>query len=125
MMWEYVDLADWKTKEQILNELRMDFPDLNERSWRIHVEKQNELYGQHESEIFIAHSNKGYKIASNEEEIKRSARDTRARGIDQITKYYKIMKALGENANLKIIIENNEMFVEGELWKTGFFKKWS
>ena len=115
MIWEYVDLSSWKTKDQILVELRIDFPSLNEREWRFEVERQNERYAKHESEIFIAHSSKGYKIAVNEEEIRNSARDYRKRAMDQLVKYSKIMKALGENENLKIIIENNEMYVEGEL----------
>jgi len=115
MIWEYVDLTEWKTKDQILTELRIDFPNLSEREWRKIVKRQNERYNQHESETFIAHSNKGYKIATNEEEIKRSLKDNKKRAIDLLISYGKGMKAIGENANLKIIIENNEMYVEGEL----------
>lgn len=113
MLWERINLTDWRTKEKILRELKLRGIQINERLFRLEVEKQNELYAEHQSKVFIAHSSKGYKIAINEDEIRYSARDYRARAMDQLVKYSKIMKALGENGNMKIEIKDNEMFVEG------------
>lgn len=112
-MIDQVDLTNWKTRKVILAELGLEDNDNNSRAWRLAVEKQNELYHTHESETFIAHSNKGYKIAENEEEIRKSVRDYFKRGIDQITKSRKILKAIGENANMKIIFKNNKMKIVG------------
>lgn len=112
MLWEYVDLTNWTTKEQILKELKKDFNDINERAFRKSVELQNSMYAEHQSNTFIAHSNKGYKIAVSEEEIRNSARDYRARAMDQLVKYSKIMKALGENANVSFEIINGELMLK-------------
>jgi hypothetical protein len=115
MLWEYVDLTEWTTKEELLNVLNRRGIFIKERTWRLEVERQNELYQNHESETFIAHSNKGYKIATSEEEIRNSARDYRARAMDQLVKCSKILKALGENGNMKIEIENGKFLIGGEL----------
>lgn len=109
MIYDIVDMTYWRTKKDILKELKSKGVEMNERGFRKLVENINKLYSNHEIDKFIAHSNKGYKVATNEEEIKLSAMDYRKRGLDQLVKSSKIMKALGENCNLKLSIKNGEL----------------
>lgn len=109
MIYDIVDMTTWRTKTDILKELKSKGVEMNERGFRKLVENINKLYSNHEIDKFIAHSNKGYKVATNEEEIKLSAMDYRKRGLDQLVKSSKIMKALGENSNLKLSIKNGEL----------------
>lgn len=119
MLWEEIDLTDWRKKKSIVRELKMSYlfekKENLDRRFRKSVEEQNKLYQKHESEIFIAHSNQGYKIAENEAEIKASLRDTLKRGINQIIKYHKGLQAMGENANMKIEFKGDSMMIVGEL----------
>ena len=106
MIYDLVDMRDWKTKEQILKELKKDGLSLDERKFRKIVEQHNEIYMQHFTDKFIAHGPKGYKVTTDEKEIKMSAGDYMARAVDQFTKYHKIKKALGENANFNFQIKD-------------------
>ena len=75
MLWELIDLSDWKTKKQILSELKHGGIIIDERRLRKLVELQNKLFYNHESDIFIAHSSKGYKATKDYEEINNSLKD--------------------------------------------------
>ena len=109
MIYDIVDMTYWRTKTDILKELKSKGVEINERSFRKFVENINKLYTNHEINEFIAHSNKGYKVTTNYEEIKSSAFDHRKRGLDQLVKSSNILKALGENCNLKLSIKNGEL----------------
>lgn len=110
---DFIDLTEWKTKKQINEELKKYGISLNERSFRLQVEKHNELYFAHEKPYFVAHSAKGYKITTNADEIRESLRDSLKRGLDQLSKYHKGIKAIGENANFNLSVKDNELvFVE-------------
>lgn len=109
MIYELVDMTEWKTKKEILKELKDIGIEMNERYFRQVIENVNKLYSSHEIDKFIVHSNKGYKVSQNEEEIIASARDFRKRGLDQLVKSSKILRALGENSNLRLIIEDGQM----------------
>lgn len=110
---DLIDLTEWKTKKQINEELRVYSVRLNERTFRKNVESHNELYFAHEKEFYVAHSSKGYKLTQDTEEIRESLRDGLKRGLDQLSKYHKGIKALGENANFNLSIKDNELvFVE-------------
>jgi hypothetical protein len=111
---DFIDLTEWKTKKQINKELGEFGIRINERTFRQKVEDHNNLYFAHKKDFFIAHSNKGYKITTDTEEIRKSLRDSFKRGIDQITKYHKGIKALGENANFSLIIKDNELIFREE-----------
>ena len=88
-------------------------PQLTFLSFRLQVEKHNELYFAHEKPYFVAHSAKGYKITTNADEIRESLRDSLKRGLDQLSKYHKGIKAIGENANFNLSVKDNELvFVE-------------
>ena len=110
---DLIDLTEWKTKKQINKELRVYSVQLNERTFRKNVENHNELYFAHEKEFYVAHGSKGYKMTKDTEEIRESLRDSLKRGLDQLSKYHKGIKALGENANFNLSIKDNELvFVE-------------
>lgn len=110
---DLIDLTEWKTKKQINEELRVYSVQLNERTFRKNVEEHNDLYFAHEKPYFVAHSARGYKITTDTEEIRESLRDSLKRGLDQLSKYHKGIKALGENANFNLSIKDNELvFVE-------------
>ena len=111
---DLIDLTTWKTKKQINEELKVYSVQLNERTFRKNVEEHNQQYFAHQKEYFIAHHNgKGYKMTKDTEEIRESLRDSLKRGLDQLSKYHKGIKALGENANFNLSIKDNELvFVE-------------
>lgn len=110
---DLIDLTEWKTRKQINDELRVYSVRLNERTFRKNVESHNELYFAHEKEFYVAHGSKGYKMTKDTEEIRESLRDSLKRGLDQLSKYHKGIKALGENANFNLSIKDNELvFVE-------------
>ena len=110
---DLIDLTEWKTKKQINEELRAYSVQLNERTFRKNVENHNELYFAHEKEFYVAHGSKGYKMTKDTEEIRESLRDSLKRGLDQLSKYHKGIKALGENANFSLSVKDNELvFVE-------------
>ena len=110
---DLIDLTEWKTKKQINEELRVYSVQLNERTFRKNVENHNDLYFAHEKEFYVAHGSKGYKLTQDTEEIRESLRDSLKRGLDQLSKYHKGIKALGENANFSLSVKDNELvFVE-------------
>lgn len=111
---DLIDLTTWKTKKQINEELRVYSVQLNERTFRKNVEEHNDLYFAHQKQFYVAHSSKGYKLTQDAEEIRNSLRDSLKRGIDQLSKYHKGIKALGENANFSLRVENDELVFMGE-----------
>ena len=115
---ELIGLNDWKTKGQISKELSLAMPGLtlNERTFRKNVEDHNKLFTEHLKDTFVAHSKKGYKLTTDYKEIKESIEDNKVRAMDQLVKYYKGKKALGENLNCKLHVENgNLVYVEEEV----------
>lgn len=108
---DFIDLSNWKTKKEINKELEQYGIQINERAFRKSLEKHNELYFAHKKDFYIAHSSKGYKITKDTEEIRNSLKDNFKRGIDQLQKYHKGIKALGENANFRLGLKNGELIV--------------
>ena len=111
---DLIDLTTWKTKKQINEELRIYSVQINERTFRQNIENHNELYFAHQKEFYVAHGSKGYKLTQDAEEIRNSLRDSLKRGIDQLSKYHKGIKALGENANFSLKVENDELVFMGD-----------
>ena len=107
---EIIDLSSWTTKYTIIEELYLLGFLMNERTFRSEVEEYNNLYANHKVDQYVAHSSKGYILTEDRNIIIDSLKDLRKRGIDQLTKYSKGMKALGENANMTLKIKNNEMY---------------
>ena len=108
---DLIDLTEWKTKKQIEEELREQGVAISERFFRLQVERHNEMYFAHIKENYVAHSERGYKLTTNKEEIIKSIEDTKKRGLDQIVKYHKCLKALGENSNINLKIEEGELVI--------------
>ena len=109
MIFELINLFEWRKKKDILQELKQNGVHIDERQFRKIVEKHNKLYCEHKTEYYICHSNKGYKLTKNENEIRESARDYRKRAINQLVKSSKTLKALNENANFRLEIKNGEL----------------
>lgn len=110
MLYELVDITNWKTKNEILKELQDKDIILDEREFRARVKENNQLYFEHETDVFIAHSCKGYKATKDKEEILKSLEDNHRRAINMLSEEAKVKKALGENYNFKLIINEDGMY---------------
>ena len=109
---DLIDLTEWKTKTQINEELKQFGVQINERVFRLQVERHNEMYFAHIKDDYVAHSHKGYKMTKDRDEIAKSIEDTKKRGLDQLVKYHKCLKALGENSNFNFKFENGELIYD-------------
>lgn len=111
---DYVDLNDWKTKKEIIRGLFLNNFQIDERTWRRIVKEHNQKFYNHELDTFIAHSNKGYKLTKNVEEIKESIKDNHKRALDMLYEEAQIKRAIGENYNMKVIVQNGAFMVVEE-----------
>ena len=105
MIYEFVDLSDWKKKPQILKELKQQGFVMGERGFRKKVELNNKLYQEHITPMFIAHSVKGYIATNDRDIIINSLKDNNKRAMTMLMSNNKILKALGENINLNLEME--------------------
>lgn len=108
-MLEYISLNDWKTKTKIITELKEQGVKINERTWRLFVERNNKAYCNEETEFYIVHGKKGYKATKNEDEIIASINDLHSRALNMLWKQSQAKKALGIKDNLKIDLERMEI----------------
>ena len=106
MIYDLVDLSDWKKKKEILIELQLKGYPLGEREFRKRVEINNQLYAEHLANYFIAHSTKGYLATNDSELIKASLNDNKKRAMTQLKIIKDTYKALGENINFSLEMEN-------------------
>lgn len=106
---QVVDLHDWKTKKQILSEIREKGILIDERKWRIYVEHYNKMYCDDLVDSYIVHGKKGYKLTTNHEEIIASVDDLKKRGLNMLWKHSQATKALGFKQNLKMELEELEI----------------
>lgn len=104
-MLDFVDLKEWKTKKTILAELEKCGMKTDERVWRTFVENYNKKYCDHIHDTYIVHSNKGYKLTDDKEEITKSIEDGKKRGLNLLWKYSRTMKALGQKDNIRMDLE--------------------
>lgn len=104
-MLEYVDLTEWKTKKTILAELEKNGIKTDERTWRMYVEQYNKKYWDHVHDTYIVHSNKGYKLTDDKQEVVNSIEDGKKRALNLLWKYSKTMKALGQKDNIRMDLE--------------------
>lgn len=105
-MLDLIDLSEWKTKNQIIKELHDQDIKTDERTLRAMIEKHNIRYFNHLEKEYIAHSPKGYIKTSDYSIIKKSIDDGKKRALNLLWKYSKTTKALGENNNLKLELED-------------------
>ncbi len=106
-----INLGDWLKKSEILTMFELRGKKVDERTFRKMVKEHNKRFMNHEEEYFIAHSNKGYKATKDHDEILRSCRDKRKRALDMLTENARVLKALNENYNLRLIIDDNGIMV--------------
>lgn len=111
MLYELIDMTTWKTKKEILKELQDKDIILDEREFRRRVKESNKLYYEHEIDILIAHSNKGYKATKDRDEALKTANDLDKRAFNMLHDSARIKKANGENCNMKLEITENSFVV--------------
>ena len=107
MIYDLIDLTNWKKKKDILRELQLNGVPMNERKFRKLVEVNNKGFKEHIQGIkFIAHSNSlGYIATTDEELIKQSVEDNKKRALTQLKIVRDTYRALGENVNLNLEME--------------------
>lgn len=74
--------------------------DINERAFRQFVAEFNELYESGNTEMFIAHSNKGYKLTTSTEEIELSLVDDYKRAKKMLKRYWRCKKAKADKQQI-------------------------
>lgn len=102
MLLNMVNLTDWKTKKQILNELREHGIKLPEREWRTYVEKHNKMYAAGITDKYIVHSLKGYKLTQDTSEIHAALNDYEKRALNMLQKVSEGRKAVAEHMNIRL-----------------------
>lgn len=100
-----MDLTTWKTKKEIIQKLKEQGYKVNERTWRLWVERHNILYCQGVHDTYIVHSLKGYKLTKDGKEISASIDDLKKRGLNMLWKASQASRAIGEHMNLKLEFE--------------------
>lgn len=109
-----VDISEWKTKNEIIDEITLNGGYINERSFRNMVKEKNKDFIDGLSEYFIAHSDKGYKITTDTDEIIKSIKDKEKRAFDMLVENARVRKRLNLRNNIQIqISDSGVMYLEG------------
>ena len=94
------NLKDWITysnlKERIFNEYNISYP---RRSWNKYIEVKNQAFCDGENDMYIAHSNKGYKITKDRDEIETSIKHLDTMAKNMLKKESNAKKALNRSVN--------------------------
>lgn len=106
MITELIDLSDWKTKKQILQELKEHEIDMDERAWRKFVEQFNKRYCNDLSDEYIVHGTNGYKLTKDRKEIAASCQDLRKRALNMLKKVSRTNKSMAEKQQLKLDLQD-------------------
>ena len=104
-------LIEWTKKKEILSVLKSEGVTMDERTFRKMIELHNKKYFEHQTDKYLVHSVKGYKLTDNKEEIIASAKDYRKRALNQLMKYSKTLKTMGENDNMRLEIKDGAFIV--------------
>lgn len=106
----YLD-TEWRTKKQCVDWLKAIFNmDVNERTFRLFVAEFNEKYESGEQEMFIAHSEKGYLLTSDQEIIMQSLTDDFKRAAKLMRRYYRCKKAIAEKKQLALEPQESDLY---------------
>jgi len=107
MIYDLIDLTNWKKKSQILKELKEQGLVVSERNLRKLIEVNNKGFKEHIQGVkFIAHSNTlGYIATTDENIIKQSVEDNKKRALTQLKIVSDTYRALGENVNFNLEME--------------------
>lgn len=94
------NLKDWITyanlKERIFNEYAITYP---RRAWNKYIEVKNQSFCDGETDMYIAHSNKGYKITKNKDEIEASIKHLDTMALNMLKKESNAKKALNRSVD--------------------------
>ena len=101
MIYELIDLANWKKAKDCINELNQGGIRIDERQLRQLVKVNNINFINHEVDTFIVHSQKGYKATKDRNEILASIDDKYKRAINMLKENQQVMKAKSENNNFQ------------------------
>lgn len=102
----YLDTGEWRTKDQCVGWLNGIFHlDISERTFRIYVAEFNKRYEDGDTEMFIAHSNKGYLMTADEEIIMDSLKDDYKRAVALMKRYWGCKKAQSMKDQIKLTPE--------------------
>lgn len=98
-----IDITDWKTKRELLEQLRINGIKISDRKWYLFLEKHNLRYCDGLEKEFIAHSKrKGYKLTTNFELIRESWRDFEKTAKNLLWKASRYKKAYAEHKNISM-----------------------
>lgn len=101
---EAIGLTTWKTKKELLKELRAFGISLTDRTWYYFVERHNLRFCDGEEKYFIAHSkSKGYIFTTEYALIKASWEDFEKTAKNLLWKASKYKKAYAQSLNLTFI----------------------
>lgn len=108
-------LKTWRKAPEIMKKLKdqgvkaKNLKNLN-RQFRRAAAKYNERYQNGETEYFLAHSTKGYKLTNKPKEIAQSLQDDRKRGLKLLKRYYTGMKSLSEKDQIALLEGDQDLF---------------
>ena len=101
MYLQLVNLKEWKTKKTILKELKDHDIKIDERAWRIFVEKHNKRFYEGLEDEYIVHSSRGYKLTKDTREINAALEDYKKRALNMLKKVSEGQKGLRDQMNAK------------------------
>lgn len=97
VLYEVIDISNWCKKKTILKLLEQSGNKMNERVFRGLVAYNNILFAEGQRELYIAHSNEhGYIATADENIIRASTADLRARAYDMLRKANNTEKQLAK-----------------------------
>lgn len=101
-LYNVLSLNKWKKKKEILSELKSQGIVIGERKFRKIVEKNNRMYGDGVTDYYIAHSNNGYKITFDWDEVELSIKDKRKRALTMLAECSKCERQFQRRNNLRM-----------------------
>lgn len=108
-------LMEWRKAPEIVKVLKdkgvhaKNLKNLN-RKFRDAVAKYNLKYQAGQTDLFLAHSSKGYRLTSDSSEIAASLLDDRKRGLKLLKRYYSGMRSLSEMNQLSLSAQDTDLF---------------
>ena len=101
----------WRTRKECLEWYKAMYnTKLNERMFRIWVEKHNQKYSEGETEMFVAHSGKGYLMTSDTDVIRKSLEDDYKRAMKLLVRNSRCGKALAEKNQLSLMPKEADLY---------------
>jgi hypothetical protein len=90
---------NWVKKDKIIEKYKTAYGiDLNEREWRLMVANFNKEYNAHLTNGYdIVHSNKGYRLTNDYDEMRKSDNDLYKRSMKMLARVSKNKKTRGED----------------------------